>query len=72
MSIGLFTAHTLFSLTHTYTHTHRANHLPMAKDAGLSLETYRYYDKKTIGLDFTGIVSMYREMYACDEKKKKT
>jgi len=44
----------------------------MAKDAGLSLETYRYYDKKTIGLDFTGIVSMFREMYTCDEKKKKT
>mmetsp|Transcript_35272 Transcript_35272/g.51807 ORF Transcript_35272/g.51807 Transcript_35272/m.51807 type:complete len:410 (-) Transcript_35272:113-1342(-) len=33
-----------------------ANHLPMAKDAGLSLETYRYYDKKTIGLDFTGMM----------------
>jgi len=33
-----------------------ANHLPMAKDAGLSLATYRYYDKKTIGLDFTGML----------------
>eukprot|EP00802_Teleaulax_amphioxeia_P011965 Tamp_12003.p1 GENE.Tamp_12003~~Tamp_12003.p1 ORF type:complete len:409 (-),score=117.63 Tamp_12003:322-1548(-) len=33
-----------------------ANHLPMAKDAGLSLATYRYYDKKTIGLDFAGMV----------------
>jgi len=29
-----------------------ANHLPMAKDAGLNLATYRYYDKKTFGLDF--------------------
>jgi len=33
-----------------------ANHLPMAKDAGLSLATYRYYDKKTIGLDFAGMI----------------
>jgi aspartate aminotransferase, mitochondrial len=32
-----------------------ANHLPMAKDAGLNLGTYRYYDKKTIGLDFSGM-----------------
>jgi len=32
-----------------------ANHLPMAKDAGLSLQTYRYYDKNTYGLDFTGM-----------------
>jgi aspartate aminotransferase len=28
----------------------------MAKDAGLSLETYRYYDKKTVGLDFAGMM----------------
>jgi aspartate aminotransferase len=27
-----------------------------AKDAGLSLATYRYYDKKTIGLDFSGMM----------------
>jgi aspartate aminotransferase len=33
-----------------------ANHLPMAKDAGLNLETYRYYDKKTVGLDFAGLM----------------
>jgi aspartate aminotransferase len=33
-----------------------ANHLPMAKDAGLSLGTYRYYDKKTFGLDFAGMM----------------
>jgi len=32
-----------------------ANHLPMAKDAGLSLQTYRYYDKNTVGLDFNGL-----------------
>lgn len=32
-----------------------ANHLPMAKDAGLALATYRYYDKKTLGLDFAGM-----------------
>jgi len=34
-----------------------ANHLPMAKDAGMSLETYRYYDKKTFGLDFAGMMA---------------
>ncbi len=28
----------------------------MAKDAGLNLETYRYYDKKTVGLDFAGMM----------------
>jgi len=33
-----------------------ANHLPMAKDAGMALETYRYYDKKTFGLDFAGMM----------------
>ena len=32
-----------------------ANHLSMAKDAGLALATYRYYDKKTLGLDFAGM-----------------
>ena len=29
----------------------------MAKDAGMSLETYRYYDKKTFGLDFAGMMA---------------
>ncbi|KAJ1468421.1 pyridoxal phosphate-dependent transferase, partial [Baffinella frigidus] len=33
-----------------------ANHLPMAKDAGLSLATYRYYNKKTFGLDLEGML----------------
>ena len=30
------------------------NHIPTAKDSGLEVKTYSYYDKKTVGLDFDG------------------
>lgn len=30
------------------------NHIPIAKDSGLEVKTYSYYDKKTVGLDFEG------------------
>jgi len=30
------------------------NHIPIYKDAGFGVKTYRYYDPKTCGLDFTG------------------
>ncbi|KAL8290308.1 hypothetical protein RQP46_003247 [Phenoliferia psychrophenolica] len=30
------------------------NHIPTAKDSGLEVKTYSYYDKKTVGLDFEG------------------
>ncbi|KAK4701145.1 hypothetical protein P7C70_g5089, partial [Phenoliferia sp. Uapishka_3] len=30
------------------------NHIPVAKDSGLNVKTYSYYDKKTVGLDFEG------------------
>lgn len=33
-----------------------ANHNAVFKDAGLKVEKYRYYDQKTIGLDFDGMV----------------
>ncbi|PHH55114.1 Aspartate aminotransferase, mitochondrial [Ceratocystis fimbriata CBS 114723] len=33
-----------------------ANHGAIFKDAGLDVGTYRYYDEKTIGLDFEGLV----------------
>lgn len=33
------------------------NHIPIFKDAGLKVEHYRYYDKKTVGLDFEGMKS---------------
>jgi len=31
------------------------NHLPIMRDAGLELKSYRYYDKNTVGLDFEGL-----------------
>lgn len=34
-----------------------ANHKAVFNDAGLTVEQYRYYDKKTIGLDFEGMVA---------------
>jgi aspartate aminotransferase len=34
-----------------------ANHGAIFKDSGLEVEKYRYYDKKTIGLDFEGLIA---------------
>ncbi|UKZ73431.1 Aspartate aminotransferase, mitochondrial [Trichoderma virens FT-333] len=34
-----------------------ANHKAVFSDAGLKVETYRYYNKDTIGLDFDGLVA---------------
>jgi aspartate aminotransferase len=34
-----------------------ANHKAVFSDAGLAVEQYRYYDKKTIGLDFEGMLA---------------
>jgi aspartate aminotransferase len=34
-----------------------ANHKAVFSDAGLKVETYRYYNKETIGLDFEGLVA---------------
>lgn len=34
-----------------------ANHKAVFQDAGLQVEQYRYYDKKTIGLDFEGMIA---------------
>ena len=34
-----------------------ANHAAVFKDAGLTVEKYRYYNKDTIGLDFEGMVA---------------
>ena len=34
-----------------------ANHKAVFSDAGLAVEQYRYYDKKTIGLDFEGMIA---------------
>lgn len=31
------------------------NHIPIVEHAGLKVEKYRYFDKKTIGLDFAGM-----------------
>jgi len=34
-----------------------ANHKAVFHDSGLKVEQYRYYDKKTIGLDFEGMIA---------------
>jgi aspartate aminotransferase, mitochondrial len=34
-----------------------ANHAAVFKDSGLEVASYRYYDKKTIGLDFEGMLA---------------
>lgn len=34
-----------------------ANHTAVFKDAGLTVEKYRYYNKDTIGLDFDGMIA---------------
>ncbi|KAF9242890.1 pyridoxal phosphate-dependent transferase [Melanogaster broomeanus] len=31
------------------------NHIPLFKDSGLEVRQYRYFDKKTVGLDFAGL-----------------
>jgi aspartate aminotransferase len=31
------------------------NHIPIAKDSGLEVKQYSYFDKKTVGLDFEGM-----------------
>ena len=31
------------------------NHIPIAKDSGLEVKTYKYFDPKTVGLDFEGM-----------------
>jgi len=31
------------------------NHIPIFKDSGLEVRGYRYFDKKTVGLDFAGL-----------------
>lgn len=31
------------------------NHIPLFKDSGLDVKFYRYFDKKTVGLDFEGL-----------------
>jgi aspartate aminotransferase len=44
------------------------NHIPIAKDSGLEVKQYSYFDKKTVGLDFEG---MKRDIkvshYICNE-----
>lgn len=34
-----------------------ANHKAVFSDAGLNVQTYRYYNKDTIGLDFEGLIA---------------
>ena len=31
------------------------NHTPVFRDSGLDVKNYRYFDKKTVGLDFEGL-----------------
>lgn len=40
------------------------NHIPIFKDSGLEVKHYRYYDKKTVGLDATGMLEDIK-VYPC-------
>ena len=31
------------------------NHTPIFRDSGLEVRNYRFFDKKTVGLDFAGL-----------------
>lgn len=49
------------------------NHIPIFKDSGLEVRGYRYFDKKTVGLDFEGLkedlrVCISKFSYAVDNK----
>jgi len=38
------------------------NHIPLFKDSGLTVKTYRYYDPKTCGFDFQGALDDIRKI----------
>ncbi|THH34165.1 hypothetical protein EUX98_g47 [Antrodiella citrinella] len=38
------------------------NHTPIFRDSGLEVKGYRYYDKKTVGLDFEGLKADLQSM----------
>ncbi|KIP12008.1 hypothetical protein PHLGIDRAFT_27620 [Phlebiopsis gigantea 11061_1 CR5-6] len=38
------------------------NHTPIFRDSGLEVKTYRYFDKKTVGLDFAGLKEDLKNM----------
>ncbi len=53
----VFLARTLGESTSIYIPNQTwGNHVNIAKDSGLSVERYRYYDDKTCGLDFDGML----------------
>ncbi len=31
------------------------NHIPLFRDSGLNVRSYRYFNKETVGLDFAGL-----------------
>lgn len=36
------------------------NHTPIFRDSGLEVKGYRYFDKKTVGLDFEGLIEDFK------------
>lgn len=44
------------------------NHTPIFRDSGIEVKGYRYFDKKTVGLDFAGLKEdlRVRHLFACD------
>ncbi|KAH9944431.1 PLP-dependent transferase [Epithele typhae] len=40
------------------------NHTPIFRDSGLEVKGYRYFDKKTVGLDFAGMIEDLKNMPA--------
>lgn len=41
------------------------NHTPIFRDSGLEVKQYRYYDKKTVGLDFDGMIEDLKVRLSC-------
>ena len=39
------------------------NHTPIFRDSGLEVGQYRYFDKKTVGLDFAGLKEDLKACY---------
>ncbi|KAG8905689.1 aspartate transaminase aat1 [Tulasnella sp. 403] len=38
------------------------NHTPVFRDSGLEVKSYRFFDKKTVGLDFQGLIEDLKNM----------
>ena len=45
------------------------NHTPIFRDSGLEVRGYRYFDKKTVGLDFEGLKEDLKVGFAASDAR---